>query len=122
MKKNKLLRILLPAAYCTPFAFLAVNGDAVSGTMLFYGVMIAGFSLLCWGSLKTDRPFLLCTGSVLSFVSSCAAAKLSGLEKMGHYFKPFTSYSLIAGISAVVFVGHLIIMLVYRAKRRKAGR
>ena len=122
MKRNELLKILLPAAYCMPFAFLAVNGDAVSGTMLFYGVMIAGFSLLCWGALKADLPFMLCTGSVLSFVSSCAAAKLSGLELMGDYFKPFTSYSLMTAISVVIIIVHLIIMLIYRAKRRKSGR
>ena len=117
MKKNRLIRILLLTAYCIPFAFLAVNGDAVSGTMLFYGVMIAGFSLLCRGALKTKNASVLWLGSILSAVSSCAAAKLTGLEAMGYYFKPFTSYSLIAVISAVVFIVHAVIALMHRAKK-----
>ena len=117
MKRNRLTKILLLAAYCTPFAFLSVNGDAVSGTMLFYGIMIAGLSLLCWGALKTKNTSVLWLGSVLSAVSSCAAAKLSGLEAMGDYFKPFTSYSLIAVISVVVFIVHAVIALTHRVNK-----
>ena len=52
MKKSWIIKALLLIAYCVPFAFLSVNGDATSGTMLFYGVMIVGFVLLCWGALK----------------------------------------------------------------------
>ena len=52
MKKSWIIKALLLIAYCVPFAFLSVNGDATSGTMLFYGVMIVGFALLCWGALK----------------------------------------------------------------------
>ena len=45
MKKPWIIRALLLIAYCVPFAFLSVNGDATSGTMLFYGVMIASLLL-----------------------------------------------------------------------------
>ena len=55
MKKTWISRALLLIAYCVPFAFLSVNGDATSGTMLFYGVMFAGFALLCWGVLKNYK-------------------------------------------------------------------
>ena len=118
MKKVWRMRALLLIAYCVPFAFLAVNGDAASGTMLFYGVMIAGFSLLCWGALKTNNVAVLYIGNALSFASSYMAAKLSGLEPMGHYFKPFTSYSLIAAISVVAVIVHTIVVLIYRGKKR----
>ena len=118
MKKTWIIRALLLIAYCIPFAFLSVNGDATSGTMLFYGVMMAGFALLCWGALKTNNVAVLYMGNVLSFVSSYAVAKLSGLEPMGHYFKPFTSYSLIVAISVVVLIAHTIIVLIYSAKKR----
>ena len=118
MKKSWVIRALLLIAYCVPFAFLSVNGDATSGTMLFYGVMIVGFVLLCWGALKTNNVAVLYIGNVLSFVSSYAVAKLSGLEPMGHYFKPFTSHSLIVAISVVVFIVHTIIVLIYRAKKK----
>lgn len=109
---------MLLIVYCVPFAFLSVNGDATSGTMLFYGVMIAGFALLCWGSLKTNNVAVLYIGNGLSFLSSYTAGKLSGLEPMGHYFKPFTSHSLIVVISVVVLVAHTIIILFFRTTKK----
>ena len=118
MKKSLIIRLLLLIAYCVPFAFLSVNGDATSGTMLFYGVMIAGFALLCWGALKTNNVAVLYVGNVLSFVSSYAVAKLSGLEPMGHYFKPFTSYSLIVAISIIAIVVQTISVLICAKKKR----
>ena len=118
MKKQWTIRALLLIVYCVPFAFLSVNGNATSGTMLFYGVMIAGFALLCWGALKTNNVAVLCIGNGLSFLSSYAVGKLSGLEPMGHYFKPFTSHSLIVIISVVVLVVHTIIVLVFRTTKK----
>lgn len=117
MKKPWMIRAFLLIAYCVPFSFLAVNGDAASGTMRFYGVMIAGFALLCWVALKTNNAAVLWIGDILSFASSCAAAKLSGLEPMGDYFKPFTSHSLIVAISVAVMIVHTIIVLIYKAKK-----
>ena len=115
MKKTWTIRVLLLIAYCIPFAFLSVNADVTSGTMLYYDIMIAGFSLLCWGALKTNNIAVLYIGNVLSFASSYAVAKLFGLEPLGHYFKPFTSYGLIIAISVVVIIVHTIIVLIYRA-------
>ena len=117
MKKTWIIRALLLIAYCVPFAFLSVYGDATSGTMLFYAVMIAGFALLCWGALKTSNIAVLYVGNALSFASSYVAAQLSGLEPMGYYFKPFTSHLLIVAISVVVLIVHTIIVLIYRAKK-----
>ena len=70
------------------------------------------------GSIEKNNVAVLYIGNVLSFVSSYAVAKLSGLEPMGHYFKPFTSYSLIVAISVVVLIVHTIIVLIYRAKKK----
>ena len=118
MRKTWIIRALLLIAYCVPFAFLSVNGDATSGTMLFYWVMITGFALLCWGALKTKNVAVIYIGNALSFAASYAVAKLSGLAPMGHYFKPFTSYGLIVAISVVVLIVHTIIVLIYRAKKK----
>lgn len=118
MKKTWIIRALLLIAYCIPFAFLSVNGDAASGTIRFYGVMITGFALLCWGALKTNNVAVSYIGNVLSFISSYAVAKLSGLEPMAHYFKPFTSYGLIIAISVVVIAVHTVIVRIYRAKEK----
>ena len=109
---------MLLIVYCVPFAFLSVNGDATLGTMLFYGVMIAGFALLCWSALKTNNIAVLYIGNGLSFLSSYTAGKLSGLEPMGHYFKPFTAHSLIVVISVVVLIVHTIIVLFFRTMKK----
>ena len=61
MKKKDFIRILLLIVYCVPYAFLAVNGDATSGTILFYGVMIASFSMLCWSAIRTSVSFSIYT-------------------------------------------------------------
>ena len=87
MKKEWIIRVFLLIAYCVPFAFLSVNGDATSGTILFYGVMIAGFALLGFGALKTNNVTVLYIGNVLSFVSSCAAAKLFWIGADGTLFQ-----------------------------------
>ena len=122
MKKSWIIRALLLIAYCVPFAFLCVNGDANLGTMGFYGVMLAGFALLCWGALTTNNVAVLYIGNALSFVSSYAVAQLSGLEPMAHYFKPFTSHSLIVAISVAVLIVHTIIVLIYRVKKKATGK
>ena len=118
MKKAWVVKILMLITYCAPFAFLAVNGDATSGTLLFYGVMVAGFVFLLCGALKTNNIAVLYLGNLLSFASSCAVAKLSGLAQMGHYFKPFTSHSLIVTISIAAIVVQTIIVLIYVKKKR----
>ena len=110
MKKTWIWRVCLLIAYCVPFSFLCVNGDASSGTMMYYGVMIAGLALLCWGALKTNNVPVLYVGNALSLASSYAVAKLTGLDPMGYYFKPFTAYSLIVTISVVALVVQSIII------------
>ena len=110
MKKTWIWRVCLLIAYCVPFSFLCVNGDASSGTMMYYGVMIAGLALLCWGALKTNNVPVLYVGNALSLASSYAVAKLTGLDPMGCYFKPFTAYSLIVTISVVALVVQSIII------------
>ena len=121
MKKSWSIRALLLIAYCIPFAFLAVNGDATSGTMKFYGIMFCVFAFLCWIAIRTKNILNLYIGNILSFVSSYVFAKLSGLEPMGEYFKPFTSYDLILAISVLAVVIQTIIVLIYRAKKKQTA-
>ncbi len=121
MKKNSLLlKILLLAAYCVPYSFLAVNGDGTSGTMMFYGVMIVALIALCTLSIKTHNVWIVIVGSILSGVSSYLTASLSDLEPMGHYFKPFTSHGLITTVSVIAFAVQATIVLIYLSKQRKA--
>ncbi len=118
MKEHRLLQILLPAAYCVPFAFLAAWADAVWGTVLFYGIMVAGLTLLCWYALKTNHISIIFIGNILSLISSCVTAKLSGAGAMGDYFKPFTLYSLIVAVSAASIILHVIAVLIYKATKK----
>jgi len=119
MKKVWIIRILLLVIYCIPFAYLSVNGDAIYGTMKFYGIMFCVVAFLCWVALKTKNIITLYIGNILSFASSYAVAKLSGLELMGDYFKPFTSYDLIAVISVVAIIIQTIIVIVSLRNRKK---
>ena len=118
MKKTWLIRILLLIAYCVPYAFLSINGDATSGTMLFYGVMVVAFSLLCWGAIKTNNFAIVFIGNVLSFISSYTVAIMGDLEAMAWYFKPFTAQSLLIAISIVVTVIQIIVAVVCRVKAK----
>lgn len=83
MKKAWTIKALLLIACCIHFAFLSVNGDATSGTMLFNELMIAGFAFLCWGALETNNVAVLYICNILSFISSYVVAKLHELEPMG---------------------------------------
>ena len=118
MKIAWINKVLILGGYCIPFAFFAVNGDASYGTMMFYGLMLACFTFLCRWSLKTDNVAVLYIGNAMSFVSSYAVAKLSGMDPMSDYFKPFTFYSLIVLISVVALVMNTIIALIYKMKKR----
>ena len=121
MKKNWILRTCLLIAYCVPFSFLSVNGDASSGTMMYYGGMIAGFALLCWGAIKTNNVPVLYAGNALSLASSYAVAKLTGLDPMGYYFKPFTAYSLMVTISVVALMAQTVIVMCHMRGQRNTG-
>lgn len=117
--KTWALRLALLLLYCVPFAFLSVNGDATSRTMIFYVLLVVGFTGLCWGALKTNNIPIIYIGNVLSFVSSYIVAKLSGLDPMGYYFKPFTVYSLIVALSIVAVICQTIPVLVHIARKKK---
>lgn len=117
--KTWALRSALLLLYCIPFAFLSVNGDATSGTMVFYVLMVIGFACLCRGAVKTNNIPMIYIGNVLSFMSSCIVAKISGLEPMGYYFKPFTTYSLIVALSILAVISQTIPVLVRMVRKKK---
>lgn len=118
MKKPWLIRLLLLIAYCVPFAFFVANSNTISGTILFYGVMIAAFALLCCGALKTNNIAILYIGNVLSFTLSFILATFMGVEAKATAFKPLKAYSLIVAISLALIVIQTIVVLVYFAKKR----
>lgn len=119
-EKSWLIRALLLTAYCVPFAFFSVKGDITSGTMVYYGVMIVSFVILYRCALKTDNVPIIFIGNILSFMSSYLTAKLSQLDPMEWYCKPFTSHSQIVTISVASLIIHAIIVWRRGRKQRNA--
>ena len=74
------------------------------------------------GYAENDNFPNLYIGNALSLASSYVAAKLTGLEPMGYYFKPFTAYSLIAMISVVAIATQTVIVLSYIRSKRIADQ
>lgn len=122
MKKLFIIKVILLILYCIPFAFLSVNGDANLGTILFYLLMIASFILLCWVALKTRNIVIIFIGNILSLISSYISAKFTGLEALGDYFKPFTSYNIIVAISVISIVIHIIIVFIYLKNHKRLSK
>ena len=116
MEKKWIIRILLLIAYCVPYAFLSINGDANYGTMMFYGVMVVAFFLLCLVSIKTNNIANIFIGNILSFVSSSISLMFGDLEAMSWYFKPFTVQSLLMVISIVVMIIQVSALVVYKIR------
>ena len=120
MKKSWTVRLWLLAAYCVPYVFIAVSGDAAFRTAWFYGIPVAAFVLLCWLSLRTKNIGVIFLGNILSFASSYGFVKLYGLEEAAGYFKPFTSHSLIVAISIALFVVQAFAVLVHTLPKEES--
>lgn len=123
MNKKRVRRLML-LFYCIPFVFLAMYGDALSGSMMFYGVMLAGFSLLCGIAFMTNNTNVLITGNLFSFFSSAifTLIYLPGSE-WNWYFKPLTPMFLLILITTIsVLIHYTIIKLFNTFKNRKQSK
>ena len=116
MKTPRITKLLLLFSYGIPYAFLCLYGDAMYGTMLFYAITIICLALLSRLAVRTKNLPILFFGSLLSFLSSSAAAKLTGLNAMDYYFKPFTAYSLMVVISLAALFLQILFILSIRKK------
>lgn len=114
-------KVLIVAACCIPYAFLALYGDAVYGTLAFYAILIAASAIICYSSIRTRNILLLYLGNVASFGVSLAATLLSGLNQMNWYFKPFTDVSLVIAISALTVVIHTIFVIISLKRLKQKG-
>lgn len=117
--KKRIIRIVILLFYCIPFTFLAINADAKSGTLIFYGVMLVGLLGACCAALKIKNIPIIYIGNALSFISSYIATKASDLQQMSHYFKPFTLNSIIVVLSVLAVIFQTILVLIHLKKNRK---
>lgn len=115
---KKLIKFLMLMAYCIPYGYLAMNGDATSGTMIFYGFMIAGFGTLCRTAIRTHNTIILIIGNILSFISSYffILRKLQS-EVWSWYFKPFTPVGLLVLITIVSFIIQIASIIIVKARK-----
>ena len=118
-KKKWLVRVALLILYGVPYVFLSINGDATSGTLIYYGIMILAFSLLCWVSNKTHNVPIVFVGNIISFISSCVFAAVFDLDAKSWYFKPFTAHSLLLVVSIVIFIIQVMAVLLFVWKKHK---
>lgn len=114
--KNWIIRILLLAGFCVPYAFLAMNGDATFGTMMFYGIMVVCLWLLCWVSVRTENRPIIIIGNILSTFISYLFLTMFQTEMWQWYFKPFSPRSLLITISVIA----LVIQLIFAYSHKKA--
>lgn len=114
--KNFLTKILLMLLYCIPFVFLAMNEDATLGTLWFYLIMIIGFGVLCYASVKTKNLWIIVVGNIASFASSSLFAWNFQTEKWEYYFKPFLPNQLIIFETIIAFVIQAVIVCAIRRR------
>ena len=117
---KNLIRVILLFFYCVPYVFLAMNEDALTGTLWCYLVMIVGFSVLCYLCIKTKNYGIAVAGNVLSFISSCIFALTFYTDKWEYYFKPFLPNQLIIFESAIALFIQMI--FVFHSYRKNRGR
>lgn len=118
--KKWLIRGSLLIGYCVPLVFLSTYGEVTYDTMWLYALMIVGFSLLCFGVIKSKEFIIVILGNIISFLSSYTCSSQFYADDWNWYFKPFTPNMLITRISIVVFVIQLGFVLSAYKKHRKS--
>ena len=112
------ISVVLLLAYCVPYAFLAVYGDAASGTVLFYGLMVAAFAALSRVALRIRRPCAAVAGQLLSLASSTFCLWRTELETMNWYFKPFSAHDVICLLSMAMILLQIVDIWRWRKKNQ----
>lgn len=117
MKKALICAGLL-AAYCIPWVYFALHGDATGGTMLMYGIMLLAHAALCVLSVKTKNAWVAPVGCVLSGVISVICVRFSVLYEMSYFFKPFTAVGLATVVSVVLLGAETAAVIIWKKVRK----
>lgn len=119
--KKWLMRGLLLAGYCIPYAFLAMYGDAMHGTMLLYLPLLAGFGGLCFLGIKCSELPVLILGNLVSWGVSYGFLQRYRTEWWSWYFKPFAAGDFLLAISIAAFLVQMLCCL-HAYRKRKAEK
>ncbi len=105
--------------YGVPYAFFAMAGDVLWGTVALYAVAMAAMGLLCVRTMRRNGFLALAAGNALSCVSSLLFVLMVQTEKWAWYFKPFRAEMLVMLISAAAFLAQAAVWYVCRKKQHK---
>ena len=94
---------LLWLGYCVPYAFLALYGDAVFGSVWGY-VLLLGAAVVYSRLVRETSGRLFWWGNALSAVVSILCTWLVCGSRMNYYFKPFGAAGWVMVLSAVSLV------------------
>ena len=89
MSKRRMISILVLIAYCIPYVFLGMYGDAMHHSMWLYGLMAVAMVGLGWYCGKSKRMLVALLGNLLSLLISCLLTKAFFGEDWGYFFKAF---------------------------------
>lgn len=116
---EKSIKVLMLLVYSVPYVYLAMKGDATSGTMIFYGFMILCFGILCRTVIKTNNPIILIIGNILSFISSYLfTSRNLPSEEWSWYFKPTTPIGLLLIITIVSFIIQILFIFNFNKNKK----
>ena len=117
--RKTIIRALILLIYCIPFVFLAMNEDALYGSLWFYLIGIIAFGVLGYGCVKIKELWIVIFGNILSFTSSCLFAYNFQTPKWEYYFKPFLPNQLIMFETIVVLIIQMLFVINYINKKKK---
>lgn len=102
MKKKVVL-----LAYCIPWMFLVLYGDAVHGWGWQYVLIFLCMALLA--GIGVDNAAALLTGNGLSLVTSLLLIHLAGFSQMNAYFKPFGAVGWTIALAVASFLAQWLV-------------
>lgn len=102
MKKRNTVSVLILLAYCVPYVFLGMYGDAMYHSLWLYGLMVAAMTGLGWYCGKTRRIPVALLGNLLSLLLSCLLTQVIFGDDWNHFFKAFPATIRTVQFSGIV--------------------
>ena len=103
MNRRKMGSFMILIAYCIPYVFLGMYGDAMYHSMWLYGLMIVAMFGLGWYCGKSKRIPIALLGNLLSLLISCLLTEVLFGDDWNYFFKAFP-----ATIRTVQFSGIML--------------
>ena len=103
MSRRKMISFVILIAYCVPYVFLGMYGDAIYRSMWLYGLMVVAMVGLSWYCGKSKRIPIALLGNLLSLLISFLLTQIFFGDDWNYFFKAFP-----ATIRTVQFSGIML--------------